>query len=70
MTAFLQAGFKNNINAVTIRQSARTVVYTDRALDIDGNGTKEIAARSVTDGSNAESRNTQTGDTYYTLSNS
>jgi len=70
MSVLLQSGFKNNINAVTIRNSARSVVYTDRALDINGDGTKEIAARSITDGSAAESRNTQSGNTYYTLSNS
>ena len=93
MTAILQAGFRNNINAITIRGGgARSHVYTDRAIDVTGDGVKEAvvstgaptgtgskvqqtvvitvgSARTIVDGSNAESVNTQDGDTYYTLGN-
>ncbi len=90
MTAFLNSGFHNNINLVAIRQSARTQVYTDRAIDFNGDGVKESvtsvgvptgegekvqqtvtvnagSARTIVEGSAAESRNIPTGDTDYTL---
>jgi hypothetical protein len=42
MVAHLQSGFSNNINIVTIRAGgARSHVYTDRAIDFNGDGTKE-----------------------------
>jgi|KBSSwiStaDraftv2_1062776.scaffolds.fasta_scaffold00065_15 hypothetical protein len=92
MSALLLSGFKNNINIIAIRASARTQVYTDRAIDLNGDGIKEAitsvgvptgtgikvqqtvtvnqgAARTIVEGSDAESVNTQDGDTYYTLSN-
>ena len=92
MAALLQAGFKNNINTLAIRASARTQVYTDRAIDLNGDGVKESvtsvgvptgvgskveqtvtvnagSSRTIVEGSAAESRNFQDGDTYYTLSN-
>ena len=90
MTAFLQSGFKNNINLVTIRTGARSQVYTDRAIDQNGDGVKESvtsvgvptgegskvqqtvtvnagSARTIVEGSAAESVNLPTGDTDYTL---
>lgn len=91
MAAQLQAGYSNNINIITIRCNARSQVYTDRAIDFDGDGVKESvssvgvptgdgikvqqtvtvptgAARTIVEGSGAESVNTQDGNTYYTLS--
>ncbi len=93
MAALLQSGFSNNVNIVTIRASgARSHVYTDRAIDMNGDGVKESvtsvgvptgtgtaveqivtrtqgSARTIVEGSDAEpGRNTQDGDTYYTLS--
>jgi hypothetical protein len=44
MTALLQSGFKNNINIIAIRGNARSHVYTDRAIDYDGNGVKEAVS--------------------------
>jgi hypothetical protein len=38
----LNAGFKNNINAVTVRATGTVShVYTDRAIDFNGDGVKE-----------------------------
>lgn len=91
MAANLQSGFKNNINVVTIRAcGSRSQVYTDRAIDMNGDGVKESvtsvgvptgvgikveqtvtvnqgSARTVVEGSAAESVNLPTGDTDYTL---
>lgn len=90
MAALLQSGFKNNINILAIRGSARSMVHTDRAIDFNGDGVKEGvtsvgvptgvgdkveqtvtvatgAARTIVEGSAAESVNLQDGDTYYTL---
>ena len=91
MAANLQSGFHNNINVVTIRGGgARSHVYTDRAIDFNGDGVKETvtsvgvptgtgdkvqqtvtvnqgSARTIVEGSAAESVNNPTGDTDYTL---
>jgi hypothetical protein len=90
MAANLQSGFHNNINVVTIRGNARSFVHTDRAIDFNGDGTKESvtsvgaptdtgakvqqtvtvnqgSARTVVEGSAAESVNLPSGDTDYTL---
>lgn len=42
MAGDLQAGFSNNVNVVAIRAQATTDhIYTDRAIDLDGDGTIE-----------------------------
>ena len=91
MAANLQSGFHNNINIITIRAGgARSQVYTDRAIDFNGDGTKESvtsvgvptgvgdkveqsvtvnqgSARTIVEGSAAESVNLPSGDTDYSL---
>jgi len=45
----LNAGYVNNINAVTVRANGnKSHVYTDRAIDFDGDGVKEKASLVIT----------------------
>ena len=41
----LNTGFKNNINAVTVRANGSVGhVYTDRSIDFNGDGVKEVVS--------------------------
>lgn len=49
MASDLNAGFSNNINIIAIRTSgSSSQIVTDRAIDFDGDGNKEVV--SVTPG--------------------
>lgn len=51
MAGNLQAGFSNDINLVTMRDSATTSKrYTDRTIDFDGDGTKEAVTETHVSG--------------------
>lgn len=51
MATSLNAGFENNINILQIRTNgAKMQRVTDRAIDIDGNGSKEAVSIVVTAG--------------------
>jgi len=44
MATSLNVGFHNNINTIQIRSSATSLQrVTDRAIDFDGNGVKEVS---------------------------
>lgn len=44
MATTLNAGYKNNINVIQLRSSGTSLQrLTDRAIDYDGNGIKEVS---------------------------
>jgi hypothetical protein len=52
MASDLRAGFSNNINIVTLRESGTTVKkYTDRAIDVTGDGNVEVVTVTTDDNS-------------------
>lgn len=52
MAGDLQAGFSNNVNTVAIREAGNNVkVYTDRAIDLDGDGNVETVTVTTDDNS-------------------
>lgn len=52
MAGDLQAGFTNNINIIAIREAGNNgKTYTDRAIDIDGDGNVETVTVTTDDNS-------------------